>query len=151
MLVVVNQSRLSIIYININIILVNILWDKNHALQVMMSLNLERGEGSFQSFTKNIKKCSEKSTESTVMMISLSEGLVRPCRLYKQKFKESGASCLSRDSVAQITRNDSIDRQDAGVAEEEAQLGAEVLAGGRHGGRQVRHSLLPVSVSRGNS
>ena len=68
--------------------------------------------------------------------------------LQKQKFKESGASCLSRDSVAQITGNHSSDRQDAGVAEEEAQLGAEVLAGGRHGGRQVRHSLLPVSVSQ---
>ena len=50
------QSRLSIIYININIILVNILWDKNHALQVMMSLNLERGEGSFQSLQKNVQR-----------------------------------------------------------------------------------------------
>ena len=85
--------------------------------------------------------------------MSLSEGLVISCRLCKQKkFKESGgASCLGRDSVAQVTGNDSIDGQHAGVAEEEAQLGAEVLAGGLHGGGQVGHSLLPVSVSRGNS
>ena len=47
-------------YINIIISLVNILWDKNHARQVMMSLNLEIGEGTFKSFTKYQKMFREK-------------------------------------------------------------------------------------------
>ena len=69
---------------------------------------------------------------------------------FQREVLDSGASCLCRDSVAEITGNHGIDGEDTGVAEEEAQLGADVLAGGGHGSGLVRDSLLPDGVSRGD-